>query len=843
MPQFESRPQRSSREEAAKAPVRTTYPSGFLGERPRRTALREANERLGGIEAELGRETSPASRGELIRDLAGFLSHPNTLVCEQALEVLSELGTEGALVLKRKVRSGAPTEGELYALGVLARAPSCREVRFEELCPDLLRLVESDGTTGTVRAAAFALARFLPQRDLAAFCRNLPAMSPEKAGPCLQVMADALPEKLADLICAGYACGPEPPKELALLLGPRWVARNVTSAPGRRLAVTFGYIDEETSNAWDGLPRDAQDVACELIATLGLTDMATVEAFRASPDRPALLERWLSRCSQFVRALVPRDVTERRETPGLLDGDSGEAQVDRLLVFASLRQSDRANFEAWSSTPIFSYDRLHCRPSAFLQMGQAEFIREVLPLWRLRLGSLMSEAPPGAREVLVNHALLEYAAVRADLRLYDGKLLEVELHGALALLGRVLRREGGRLEVDGVSHAAACAMTGEALPDAADLDDPQGPGRLTAAWCGAASTPAQVLTIAEPAAWIEWRRFTAHVGKSLQGLSSGTRAALLARALAACEASAATGPSAIEAWLDEVDASEAAERAVLERAEPLVSVGLELQCTQIPPAARTAWREAARLLQCGARRRPDFFAVAEAAVPPSLLPWAVSQAADELIRRAGATPRDWTFHLSFGAELGDAAAPLGMALLLMSDLDLRGFAPGIAWRGSLGSLMSKGLVNRNFSSTPPLAGAEAPPYHTEFRGLLLRDGMHGAVGPRLTAIVSGVHRLASVAARSPSELPATDGNPWTQFSAVLSRECTQFDASATALLSEPLAWYQSTGDYFDRRLVADLPVVGMLEALFSAAADRPAAFEGLRRNVTSLVVRGAPADG
>ncbi|MBF0593462.1 MAG: 5'-nucleotidase, partial [Candidatus Omnitrophica bacterium] len=602
---------------------------------------------------------------------------------------------------------------------------------------------------------------------------------------------------------------------LVFCVDSSWVGRHLRDKDACCLARRLGMLDEalDTFLFSTATSSDVEAVR-KILSKLGFATMDLYKAYQQDADRRELLDSWFSRMIDFQQCLpIDAPPSERQIVP-LIMSPSVPAQIDRLLLFAALRNADQEKVAA-KLLPC-PFDRRHeeeqicgeffCRQPERFCRGICE--RELESVRRVLNNSRISSA---VAEVLIPFMLVDRMSVLSETRQEKGEELRLMLFAKWRALGRIVEVRDGQMSVRPEFELLIQREYPGALPLRADLGQ-ESLSVMVNAYVRQDRDRLWKYALFEPLAFEQANARVTAVEATSQWrqLSFGAQSALRVLAYEA----AVKGALASGEWEKALDALSVDETFAQGR---LPTVGIEIQSLSVPEEEVFVYKKMLEYFGIPSPRRPEFGGTVEAAFAPAYTTLAFLVAVPALIRlglHKNYRVRS-ALHISLAGDFGSESRFLALPLMFFSMPEQTG-GRGIA---SQIRCLSKGFVYRNRESQAVAYGADIPGVHTELRviGLQNEPGSATEVFRQFFLFLPAVQALAAALLayqRQQSGLAATSEDMalvdiWRRYRDAVGGLFRQ-NGWGEALEQN---WFEHTGDPRDVELFQRLKIVRCFDGL------------------------------
>lgn len=731
-----------------------------------------------------------SERAEVTKEILEFLDKDNRQLRTYVIQTLRRLGEDAATEVVRlaaggEIRLSGPV---LKTLGYLSRKASKKTYQAAaDLIEDNLYrdsdLPDPDAVSGLQYLGTGQARRVLSDALLnSTFGRR---------GLLLEALGSFEDTRLGNLAVStvktleseGRSELIDIPPQVAYVLTPDFISRHLSDPTVVRLGLRVGYLDQSTADRLLRAEKDVQESAAVVISAVGIATESLLSSFmdHEVTKRDTLIETWRRRVGELQWSFIGEEVSGHREPLGVGLGGSLEDAVDQDLLFAALRELDRANIKFRAELPPFSTKAPAVISGRFFSRSYAGFSEKTLPEW-INTCSAMNQAAGLSADLaneLLPYMVIDCAGNESETRYEHGDEREYMFHAKWRTASRLIDSSKSVDEwVDDLSRVENRNLWRFGVLDRVALE-----------------VSSSVLE--EVSKFPFWDQ-----------LSPGAQALLRLESYR----HAVLGEESLELLVKAAEDFAQRERA---RISELPSIGIELQSTGVKIEELYCWKEALKYLGVPSPRRPEFYSVTEAAFPPAWDGSVFSQGLPVLFDLGFRTNEELgdALHISLGTDLGGEAKYLS-ALLLFARDDLGSYqGDSRLWLKAMARVMSKGLCYQNRDSVAVAPLKDAPECHTELRVCVVKTPNDPVIG-----YLARVQELAGLAERHIGGVGPEDGG-WLKIRNEIDATLRAGGVEFGRLLDED--WYAGTGDPRDVALVEDLSIVRSLQSVYSALRAKP----------------------
>ena len=627
------------------------------------------------------------------------------------------------------------------------------------------------------------------------------------------------------------------PEQMPLLgraLTAHWILKNLHMPLGRELAVAFGYLDPYCADLCR--TNEGRQPVANLLRELGLAGRSLLFALRRSHDPARRIEHWRDEVQKLGWCLIPKEMSGRNAVGTAPADGSRNADVHRVLLFIALRELDRANLDAKREPKPFNRSTAALSPGHFLSCDQKRFEQGFLASARAHADKILRAATASsmvARQLLP-YASFEFLALFSETRPEQAAQLRMMADARWRGIARMIECRAGVLRVAHPYRRLAGEVSRRLLSPGAEVGR-----RNLRALAGAGALPLARAAVSDERALrlaqVLLPRTARRSGVSLDSLSTGSRTCLRVAAYALAQRQPQR--SLVQAELGEGLVRCADEERILRGRVP--TLGIELQNNRPAPEVCEAWKQLLLGLGLPSPRRPEFYALVEAAVPPLWSPSALGMGVAGLAQCGYFNPAEGylTLHFSLGANFGANAKFLGLGLWAFSAGRAEA-ADERAWLDGIAKVMSKGMIHLHPLSAHPCTGALRRSQRTEFRVCCLPPQASAAAAGEWIKTTAG--RLQALAACSFAPPASARGAVWAAYQNGIQDLYGMPGYGAVALLNAD--WFECTGESRDAALVRELRMVQTLLGIRRHFCGQPSLREELFAQARAIfLTRGAQA--
>lgn len=649
------------------------------------------------------------------------------------------------------------------------------------------------------------------------------------------------------------------PFSLSRLLNSHTAAGLLGTDIGRRIALRFGYIDEGLFAMLEAGAADPEVLQAiqTLITALGLASEPLVKKFISLSEdkKETILGDWESRQFEWMRMLLPEELTEDRALRPVSVEDSEEGVIDRMLFFGALRESDWANAQDKRETNPFGYDHREKHGGRFFYAAESLFYT----LWREKLKkveAIMGEfSDADVRNVLKPYFAADAMALETEPRKEPREEAEARFLGRWRSLAGLLEIRNDKLQLkEKIAKRVALEANLDGASLVVSLNDSAAVSVLISKLAAARS--AWKYALLDPNAMSRSHLFIGRASRDplWKTLSYGSRSAL--KLLAYERLSDASLPLE-DVWPDwEREFHRlAAEEAQLRGKAP--SLGMELQSVNVSAAQVYLWKQALPFFDIPSPERLRYGHIVETAFRPAWTPSAYVMAVP-ILHRMGLMGKEKyrraaAFHISLAGDLGREARWIAFPLMMFGrstqdedeEQTLEQRALQSAW------VLSKGYIHLNRVNQKADPQSPEPEFHTEIRTARFsntekgKDEMLDDHEQFLPAVQNLGAALTAWNRKQEGAAPLDEQNEalaaiWSGYQRALADVVSELP-QAQALIDAD--WYESTGDSKDANLVMQLSIFQRMNDLYQYKKQNPETYPAFTEKVRKVFLDASEQAG